>query len=36
MVSLKIRKRVNVLDVNEADQIVESSYQSFMMILDKL
>ena len=36
MVSLKIRKRVNVLDVSEVDTIVEDSYQSFLMILDKL
>lgn len=36
MVSLKIRKRVNILDISEAENIVENSYQSFLIILDKL
>ncbi|WP_373524417.1 TetR/AcrR family transcriptional regulator [Aquiflexum sp.] len=36
MVSLKIRKRVNILEVSEVENIVENSYQSFLMVLDKL
>lgn len=36
MVSLKIRKRVDVLDEAEVENIVENSFQSFLMILDKL
>jgi len=35
MVSLKIRKRVNVLDVAAVDQIIENSYHSFLLILDR-
>jgi AcrR family transcriptional regulator len=34
MVSLKIRKRVIVLNAPEIDQIVENSYHSFLLILD--
>jgi AcrR family transcriptional regulator len=36
MVSLSIRKRVQVLDQNEAENIVENSFNSFLKILDKL
>lgn len=36
MVSLKIRKRVNILEVSEVENIVENGYQSFLMVLDKL
>ncbi|SMD43855.1 transcriptional regulator, TetR family [Aquiflexum balticum DSM 16537] len=36
MVSLKIRKRVNILEISEVENIVENSYQSFLIILDKL
>jgi AcrR family transcriptional regulator len=35
MVSLKIRKRVNILDAGEVDQIIENSYQSLVSFIDK-
>jgi hypothetical protein len=35
MVSLKIRKRVNILDAAEVDQIIENSYQSLVSFIDQ-